>query len=281
MDFVTLGGNLLGTIPLGDIVLYLTPFNLFLFAVLLGFTLLIGLSKPETQVEATMHYLHNTEVKVGEKELKQRRFLAVICGIASAGAMITGDLFNFTLFMALVGILNIGIVSAVRQTSVLNSAFNYGLIAMMCSLPLFGGAAIILASTGTLSLAVLSQMPASPMVVFGAVLMLLGILGESGVAPFFASKAEMFRTAGSPYIVIIHLSSLFIIVRAVEILFILLVLSTLAILACLVINFEAWIVYAVAIFGIPTWVLSLGLLTMAKAKPEDVEERVKEPFTGY
>ena len=43
-------------------------------------------------------------------------------------------------------------------------------------------------------------------------------LGESGVAPFFASKAEMFRTAGSPFIVIIHLSSLFIIVRAVEIL---------------------------------------------------------------
>ena len=126
--------------------------------------------------------------------------------------------FNFTLFMALVGILNIGIVSAVKQTSVLNSAFNYGLIAMMCSLPLFGGAAIILAATGTLSLAVLSQMSASPMVVFGAVLMLIGILGESGVAPFFASKAEMFRTAGSPYIVIIHLSSLFIIVRAVEIL---------------------------------------------------------------
>ena len=44
------------------------------------------------------------------------------------------------------------------------------------------------------------------------------VLGESGVAPFFASKAEMFRTPGSPFIVIIHLSSLFIIVRAVEIL---------------------------------------------------------------
>ena len=27
--------------------------------------------------------------------------------------------------------------------------------------------------------------------------------------------------------------------------------------------------------------LSLGLLTMAKPKPEDAEERVKEPFTGY
>ena len=62
---------------------------------------------------------------------------------------------------------------------------------------------------------------------------------------------------------------------------ILLALSTIAILACLVINFEAWIVYTIAIFGIPLWILSLGLLTMAKPKPEDAEERVKEPFTGY
>ena len=62
---------------------------------------------------------------------------------------------------------------------------------------------------------------------------------------------------------------------------VLLALSTIAILACLVIDFEAWIVYTVAIFGIPLWILSLGLLTMAKAKPEDAEERVKEPFTGY
>ena len=63
--------------------------------------------------------------------------------------------------------------------------------------------------------------------------------------------------------------------------FILLALSTIAILACLVIDFQEWIVYTVAIFGIPLWILSLGLLTMAKAKPEDEEERVKEPFTGY
>ncbi|MER2013197.1 MAG: DUF788 domain-containing protein [Methanobrevibacter sp.] len=62
---------------------------------------------------------------------------------------------------------------------------------------------------------------------------------------------------------------------------ILLALSTIAILACLVIDFPEWIVYTVAIFGIPLWILSLGLLTMAKAKPEDEEERVKEPFTGY
>ena len=62
---------------------------------------------------------------------------------------------------------------------------------------------------------------------------------------------------------------------------IVLVLSTIAILACLVVDFDAWIVYTVAMFGIPAWVLSLGLLTMAKPKPEDVEGRLKEPFTGY
>ena len=73
--------------------------------------------------------------------------------------MITGDLFNFTLFMALIGIVNIGIVSAVKQVSVLDSAYQYGLIAMMCGLPLFGGAAIILAATGTLSLFELQTLP--------------------------------------------------------------------------------------------------------------------------
>ena len=62
---------------------------------------------------------------------------------------------------------------------------------------------------------------------------------------------------------------------------ILLIISTIAILACLVINFQDWIVYLVAIIGIPLWVLSFGLLTMARPRAEDEEERVKEPFTGY
>ena len=213
-----LGGNILGTIPLGDIVLYLNPLHLFLFVTILLFTALIAISRTETQVEAMFGSLDENKVAVGLKEFKQRRFLAIICGIATAGAMITGDLFNFTLFMALIGIVNIGIVSAVKQVDVLNSAYQYGLIAMMCGLPLFGGAAIILAATGTLSLFELASIHANPMMIFGALVMLVGVAGESGIAPFFASKAEMFRTPGSPFILIIHLSSLFIIVRFVEIL---------------------------------------------------------------
>ena len=213
-----LGGNFFGTIPLGDIVLYLNPLHIFLFVTILVFTALIAMSRTETQVEAMFGSLDENKVAVGKKEFKHRRFLAIICGIATAGAMITGDLFNFTLFMALIGIVNIGIVSAVKQVDVLNSAYQYGLIAMMCGLPLFGGAAMILAATGTLSLIELASIPASPMMIFGALVMLIGVCGESGIAPFFASKAEMFRTPGSPFILIIHLSSLFIIVRFVEIL---------------------------------------------------------------
>ncbi|MEN6330106.1 MAG: proton-conducting transporter membrane subunit [Methanobacteriaceae archaeon] len=221
MDLATIGGQLLGTIPLGDIVLYLTPFNLFMFGGALVFTTLIAISRTETQVEAEFGTLKDKEVKVNLKEFKIRRFLAIVCGLATAGAMITGDLFNFTLFVTLIGIVNIGIVSAVRQVDVLNAAFQYGLIAMMASLPLFGGAAILLASTGTLSLLEIVKIPyVTSMMTFGSILLLMGIIGETGVAPFYATKAEMFRTPGSPFILIIHLSSLLVIVRAIEVLLI-------------------------------------------------------------
>ena len=218
MDITTLGGNLLGTIPLGDIVLYLTPFHLFMFVVVLIFTALIAMSRTETQVEASFGSLKDNKVSVGLSEFKIRRFLAIICGLATAGAMITGDLFNLTLFIALIGIVNVGIVSAVKQVDVLDAAYQYGIIAMISSLPLFGGAAMILAATGTLSLFVIGTLATSPMMIFGAVLLLIGIAGETGIAPFFATKAEMFRTPGSPFLLIIHLSSLMVIIRVIEVL---------------------------------------------------------------
>ncbi|MDR2966408.1 MAG: hypothetical protein LBU74_00470 [Methanobacteriaceae archaeon] len=221
MDIASLGGDLLGTIPLGDIVLYLTPFHLFMFVVVLIFTGLIAISRSETQVEASFKTLKDNKVSVGLEEFKIRRFLAIVCGLATAGAMITGDLFNFTLFVTLIGIINVGIVSAVKQIDVLDAAYNYGIIAMIASLPLFGGASIILASTGTLSLFEIAKIATTaPMMTFGAILLLIGIAGETGTAPFFASKAEMFRTPGSPFILIIHLSSLMVIIRAIEILLI-------------------------------------------------------------
>ncbi len=220
MDIASLGGELLGQIPLGDIVLYLTPFNLFMFAAVLIFTFLIAISRTETQVETEFGTLGNRRVEVDRAEFRIRRFLAVVCGLATAGAMITGDLFNFTLFVALIGIVNIGIVAAVRQVDVLDAAFQYGLIAMMASLPLFGGAALVLGSSGTLSLLELSRMGGNPMMIFATLLLLMGVVGETGVAPFYATKAEMFRTPGSPFILIIHLSSLLVIVRAIEVLLI-------------------------------------------------------------
>ncbi|MEN4006942.1 MAG: proton-conducting transporter membrane subunit [Methanobacteriaceae archaeon] len=217
MDIRYLSGEIFGYIPLGDIVLHFTPFNVFLLSCVLVFTIFIALSNTETQVEARFGTLKDREVKVDKSEFKIRRFLAIVCGLATAGAMITGDLFNFMLFTALIGIINIGLVGAVKIVDVLNSAFQYGIIAMIASFPLFGGAAIILASAGTLSLMELSYMAVTPMVSFGSLLILMGVAGETGLAPFYATKAEMFRTPGSPFLLIIHLSSLLIIVRAVEV----------------------------------------------------------------
>ena len=220
MDIIILGQQLMGYIPLGDIVLYLAPVNLFMFASALAFTTLIAISRTETQVEAGVGTLKDREVKVDKDEFKIRRFLAIICGLATAGAMITGDLFNFTLFVCLIGIVNIGIVAAVKQLDVLDAAFQYGLVAMIAVLPLFGGAAMILASTGTLSLLEIAHIPTTFMMIFGSLLLFLGVAGETGVAPFYATKAEMFRTPGSPFLLIIHLSSLLVIIRVIEILLI-------------------------------------------------------------
>jgi energy-converting hydrogenase A subunit H len=216
-----LGSQLIGIIPLGDIVFYMTSFNLFMFAAALTFTFIIAISKTETQVEAEFGTLGDRELKVAKKEFKFRRFLAIICGLATAGAMVTGDVFDFTLFVCLIGIVNIGIVGAVKQIDVLDAAFQYGLIAMIASTPLFAGAALILASAGTVSiLAINSLTYTTPMMLLGSILLFLGVAGETGVAPFFATKAEMFRTPGSPFLLIIHLSSLLVIVRVIEILLI-------------------------------------------------------------
>jgi energy-converting hydrogenase A subunit H len=191
-----------------------------MFAGSLAFTTLIAISRTETQVEAGIGTLKDNEVKVNKDEFKIRRFLAIVCGLATAGAMITGDLFNFTLFVCLIGIVNIGIVSAVKQIDVLDAAFQYGLVAMIAVLPLFGGAAMILASTGSLSMLEIVNIPTNAMMIFGSLLLFLGVAGETGVAPFYATKSEMFRTPGSPFLLIIHLSSLLVIIRVIEILLI-------------------------------------------------------------
>ena len=151
MDISILGSQIIGIIPLGDIVFYMTSFNLFMFAAALVFTFIIAISKTETQVEAEFGTLGDRAVKVAKNEFKIRRFLAIICGLATAGAMVTGDIFDFTLFVCLIGIVNIGIVGAVKQIDVLDAAFQYGLIALIASMPLFAGAALILAATGTIS----------------------------------------------------------------------------------------------------------------------------------
>lgn len=63
--------------------------------------------------------------------------------------------------------------------------------------------------------------------------------------------------------------------------YLLLIISTVLILYVLLFNFANWVVYGIAIVFIPIFILSLGLITMAKAKKEEEGERKEEPFIGY
>lgn len=60
-----------------------------------------------------------------------------------------------------------------------------------------------------------------------------------------------------------------------------LIASLIAIAYALAFSPADWIVYAIAIVGIPFFVLSIGLLNMSKPRKDEEEERTKEPFIGY
>jgi energy-converting hydrogenase A subunit H len=212
----SIGGNTLAHLPFGDIVLYITPFTLTLFLLALVFTILVIASRPERQLDITFGADRIITKETGLTEMRFRRFMAIACGLASMGAMLTGDVFDFALFTSLVGITNVGIVAAVKSRHVQNAAFQYGLVAMAGTVPLFGAAAMVAATTGTLSMLELAKevTPVVPLMV--KALLVLGVMGE-GMAPFYAAKAEMFRAPGAPYVIMCSLSSLLIFLRVIEV----------------------------------------------------------------
>ena len=212
--------QILLTMPFGDIVHYLSGYTVVLFAFAAMFVILAVISLPEKPVDIVFgtdgYYTKDVPVDL----MKFQRFMAIACGIATIGAITTGDIFNFTLFAAFIGVLNIGIVAAVKNKHVLNAAFSYGLVVMMATVPLFAGAAIIAATCGTLSIWELATaVPAAGLAVpvVAKLLILVGVLGE-GMAPFYIGKAEITRAPGAPYILMIHVSSLLLFLRVVEIL---------------------------------------------------------------
>jgi len=99
---------------------------------------------------------------------------------------------------------------------VLNAAYQYGIVALTATVPLFGGAAVVAATTGTLSMLALATAPVSLVPPIAKGMLVLGVAGE-GMAPFYAAKAEMFRAPGAPYVIMCSLSSLLIFLRVVEV----------------------------------------------------------------
>jgi energy-converting hydrogenase A subunit H len=212
----SLGGTPYYILGFGDELVYFSPYTVSLFILALIFTLFAVMAKPERQVDIAFggdaYYTKETSLQ----ELKFRRFMAIACGFASMGAMVTGDIFNFTLFISLVGICNVGIVAAVKNRHVQNAAYQYGIVALAATVPLFGAAAIIAATTGTLSMIELWSFTTPPVSLVVKALLVLGVMGE-GMAPFYAAKAEMFRAPGAPYVIMCSLSSLLIFLRVIEV----------------------------------------------------------------
>ena len=210
-----IGGPDLFVLEFGDIVAYFSPYTAALFVFALIFTVLVIVSRPERQVDIAFGGdAYYTKV-VDPDLLRFQRFMAIACGLATLGAMVTGDVFNFTLFASMIGITNIGIVAAYRNRHVLNAAFQYGIVAMLATVPLFGGAAIVLSSTGTLSMwELFGGAMAVPLI--AKAFLVLGVMGE-GMAPFYIAKAEITRAQGAPFILMVHVSSLLLFLRVTEI----------------------------------------------------------------
>jgi energy-converting hydrogenase A subunit H len=174
------------------------------------------ISRPDKQVDIAFGGDAYRTKEISLSEMRFRRYMAIACGLASMGAMVTGDIFNFTLFTAMVGITNVGIVAAVKSPHVQDAAYQYGLVALSATVPLFAGAALYAAATGSLSMVELMKGTLPPVPLIAKAMLVIGVIGE-GMAPFYAAKAEMFRAPGAPYVIMCSLSSLLIFLRVVEI----------------------------------------------------------------
>ena len=62
---------------------------------------------------------------------------------------------------------------------------------------------------------------------------------------------------------------------------ILLIASFGSILYALIFNPISWIVYAISLVSIPLFILSFGLVAMAKGSKDEEDEKRREPFIGY
>ncbi|MDD1646637.1 MAG: hypothetical protein LUQ03_02020, partial [Methanomicrobiales archaeon] len=131
----SIGGAPLFFLEFGDIVLYFTPYTVALFLLALVFTVLAIVSRAENQVEIVFGTDAYYGKEISVDEMRFRRFMSIACGLACMGAMVTGDLFDFTLFVSLVGICNVGIVAAVKTKHVQNAAFQYGIVALTATVP--------------------------------------------------------------------------------------------------------------------------------------------------
>jgi len=158
---------------------WLPPFgiNLFFSPLTLGMVLFIFL----LALCILLFDLKNTESKKGQYYL-----LFNLLVIASAGLILTGDLFNIFVFLEIAGIASFSMIAAGRNSAGSPGALKYLIQAQFTTLLMLGGIALLYSATGVLNIASLSSFEVlKPSFAFLTILLiLLPLFLESKLFPF-------------------------------------------------------------------------------------------------
>lgn len=158
---------------------WLPPFgiNLFFSSLTLGLVLFIFL----LALCILLFDLKNTESKKGQYYL-----LFNLLVTASAGLILTGDLFNIFVFLEIAGIASFSMIAAGRNSAGSSGALKYLIQAQLTTLLMLGGIGLLYSATGVLNIAFLSSFEGlNPAFAFLTILLiLLPLFLESKLFPF-------------------------------------------------------------------------------------------------
>ncbi len=158
---------------------WLPPFgiNLFFSPLTLGLVLFIFF----LALSILLFDLKNTESKKGQYYL-----LFNLLVTASAGLILTGDLFNIFVFLEIAGIASFSMIAAGRSNAGSSGALKYLIQAQLTTLLMLGGIGLLYSATGVLNIAFLSNFEElNPYFAFLTLLLiLLPLFLESKLFPF-------------------------------------------------------------------------------------------------
>ena len=124
-------------------------------------------------------------------------FLLMLAGLN--GVVLSGDMFNFFVFLEIAGIATYALVAFSIEAEGLEASFKYQILGGVASGCILLGIAFFYFLTGTLNMAdasgIISEIGANPAVIFTAILFLVGFSLKAGLMPFHAWLPDAYPSA--------------------------------------------------------------------------------------